>query len=289
MAMTPSSASSDNECAQIDICYGEWKEVPQFKGSLLVSSEGFVWQREVRFNKWMTPRLGKLNGYGYRKIKRAGKTHNVHVLVCTAFHGPMPLLGYTVDHINRDKADNRACNLQWAAKSEQCENRKKAATRRDSKPIWVWKLREGRESAVLYANAGDASSACVGAHSSNLRKVALGSYSQTAGYGAEFQRVEPEIEGEVFRRTGTIEVSQFGRMRRFGAVYTPRPLESQIYATYDNNLFHRLVALAWPDIVGKRPDDPTYTVDHINRDCTDNRASNLRWASKATQRANQSN
>ena len=285
--MTPSSASSDDQCQHADVCYGEWKQVPGFKGSLLASSEGFVWQREVRFNNWMMPRLGNLNGYGYRKIKRARKTHNVHVLVCTAFHGPMPFPGCTVDHINRKKADNRACNLQWAKKSEQCVNRKKAVKRRDSKPIWVWKLCEGRESAVLYENAGDASSACVGAHAANLRKVALGSYGQTAGYGAEFQRVEPEIEGEVFRRTGTIEVSQFGRMRRFGAVYTPRPLENQIYATYDNNLFHRLVALAWPDIVGKRPDDPTYTVDHINRDCTDNRASNLRWASKAAQRANQ--
>lgn len=78
-------------------------------------------------------------------------------------------------------------------------------------------------------------------------------------------------------------------MRRFGTVYTPRPLESQIYATYHNNLFHRLVAFAWPDIVGERPDDPEYTVDHINRNCTDNRAENLRWASKSMQRANQSN
>ena len=274
-------------CANIS--YGEWIEVPGFEGGLLASSKGFIWQREVRYDKWMTPRLGNLNGYGYQKIKRANKTHHVHVLVCEAFHGPRPSPKHTVDHINRNKVDNRACNLQWAGRSEQCTNRKKAVKRRDSKPIWVWKLGEGRESAVLYADAGGAASACVGAHAANLRKVAIGSYGQTAGYMAEFQQVEPKIEGEVFRKIGTIEVSQFGRMRRFDAVYTPRPLESQIYATYQNTLFHRLVALAWSDIVGKRSDDPTHTVDHINRNCADNRAENLRWASKQLQRANQSN
>ena len=287
--MTPSSMSSDDQCEHVDVCYGEWEEVPSFEGSLLASSKGFVWQREVRYNKWMTPRLGKLNGYGYRKIKRANKMYHVHVLVCEAFHGPRPSPNHTVDHINRNKADNSACNLRWAVKAVQCLNRKKAVQRRDSKPIWVWKLRDGRESAVLYGNAGEAARVCVGSSAANLRKVAIGSYGQTAGYGAEFQQVEPEIEGEVFRSIGTIGVSQFGRMRRFGAVYTPRPLESQIYATYDNQLFHRLVALAWADIVGERPDDTTYTVDHINRNCADNRTSNLRWASKQTQRANQSN
>lgn len=289
MAMTPSSASSDDDCERIDICYGEWKDVPGFEGSLLASCEGFIWQREVRYHKWMTPRLGKMNGYGYRKIKRANTTHPVHVLVCETFHGPRPSPEHTVDHINRNKLDNRACNLRWASPPEQCVNRKKAVKRRDSKPIWVWKLCEGRESAVLYTDAGDAAAACVGAHSANLRKVAIGSYRQTVGYGAEFHQTEPKIEGEMFRSIGTIKVSQFGRMLRFNAVYTPRPLKSQIYATYDNQLFHRLVALAWSDIVGERPDDPTYTVDHINRNCSDNRASNLRWASKSMQRANQSN
>lgn len=289
MAMTPSSESSEDHCERVSICYGEWIEVPGFEGSLLASSNGFIWQREVRYDKWMVPRLGNLNGYGYLKIKRANKTYHAHVLVCEAFHGYRPSPKHTVDHINRKKSDNRACNLRWAARTLQCLNRKKATKRRDSKPIWAWTLQEGRETAILYANADSAASACVGAHPANLRKVANGSYRQTAGYSAEFQQVESKIEGEVFRKIGTIEVSQFGRMRRFDAVYTPRPLECQIYATYNNQLFHRLVAFAWPDIVGKPPDDPAYTVDHINRNCADNHANNLRWASKQLQRANQCN
>ena len=290
MAMIHSSPSSDDSWGLgDDVCYGEWENVPSFGGGMLASSMGFIWQQEARYNNWMTPRIGNASACGYMMIKHAGRTHSVHILVCTAFHGHRPSPLHTVDHINHNKTDNRACNLRWSTKSEQCVNRRKAVKRRDSKPIWVWRLLEGRETAILYASADAAVSAGIDAHSANLRKVANGSYGQTAGYGAEFHQVEAQIEGEIFRSIGTIEVSQFGRMRRFGAVYTPRPLESQVYATYDNQLFHRLVAFAWPDIVGKQPDDPTYTVDHINRNRADNRAENLRWASKITQRENQNN
>jgi len=288
--MTPSSASSDDSWnIDTDVCYGEWEHVPRFDGGMLASSMGFIWQREARYDTWMVPRLGNQNAHGYMTIKHAGHTYCVHVLVCYAFHGRRPSPQHTVDHINNDKTDNRACNLRWATKSEQCVNRRKSVKRRDSKPIWVWRLLDGRATAILYRSADEAISSGVRAHSANLRKVANGSYGQTAGYGAEFQHTEPQIDGEVFRSIGTIEVSQFGRMRRFGAVYTPRPLESQVYAMYNNQLFHRLVAFAWPDIVGKQPDDQTYTVDHINRNKADNRAENLRWASKITQRENQSN
>ena len=46
---------------------------------------------------------------------------------------------------------------------------------------------------------------------------------------------------------------------------------------------HRLVCAAFH---GPCPND-TYTCDHINRDSSDNRASNLRWASKSEQKCNQ--
>jgi hypothetical protein len=43
--------------------------------------------------------------------------------VCWAFHGPPPSPEYTVDHIDRDRANNRAFNLRWATRSEQQMNR----------------------------------------------------------------------------------------------------------------------------------------------------------------------
>lgn len=42
----------------------------------------------------------------------------VHVLVCTAAHGPKPTPAHEVRHLNGDPGDNRAENLAWGTKSE---------------------------------------------------------------------------------------------------------------------------------------------------------------------------
>ena len=49
----------------------------------------------------------------------------MHVLVCTAFHGPPPddMVDATVDHINRIRDDNSSINLRWADREKQGTNR----------------------------------------------------------------------------------------------------------------------------------------------------------------------
>ena len=298
MDMEPSSEEEDvdeeigtSEARKIH--YGEWKEVPGFEGALLASETGYIWQREHRYGHWLRPRTGVTNGYGYKKIKYFKKSYNVHVLICTAFHGKRPSSKHSVDHSNRNKTDNRASNLRWATPSEQQVNTSKSVLRRDARPIWVWKSADGESTAVRFESAIAAAEQCeTKVNPSNLRKVARGEYKQTAGYQARFEERDEDalIAEEEFRPSGKIFISQFGRMKTFhGTIITPKPLEGQIYATYNNQLFHRLVAKTFPDIVGVQPDDPSFTVDHKNRKCTDNRASNLRWASKQLQRENQSN
>lgn len=58
---------------------------------------------------------------GYYVIRIKGHLFQVHRLVCEAFH-PNPEDKPTVDHINRVRTDNRACNLRWATRHEQNEN-----------------------------------------------------------------------------------------------------------------------------------------------------------------------
>ena len=60
---------------------------------------------------------------GYMKVGIKGKMWQVHVLVCTAFHGVSPGNDKTVDHIDRVRDNNRASNLRWASRSEQMMNR----------------------------------------------------------------------------------------------------------------------------------------------------------------------
>lgn len=45
-----------------------------------------------------------------------------HILVCTAFHGPRPSPRHQVDHINRDRWDNRPENLRWVTPHENQMN-----------------------------------------------------------------------------------------------------------------------------------------------------------------------
>ena len=64
-------------------------------------------------------------GYYYVKLYEDGKskTHYIHRLV--ALHYISPENKKEVDHINRDKSDNRIENLRWVDKTENQQNKGK--------------------------------------------------------------------------------------------------------------------------------------------------------------------
>lgn len=88
----------------------------------------------LHLKKVNTSALGRLNKKyhtrHYSKIKlhadslgkRKFKNYFVHILVCTAFHGPRPSPRHQVDHINRDRWDNRPENLRWVTPHENYLN-----------------------------------------------------------------------------------------------------------------------------------------------------------------------
>ena len=99
----------------------EWRTITDFP-DYQVSNMGRV-RRATRGRgyrgEFLNNHIDK-NGYNVVRIRSYSKI--LHRLVAIAFI-PNPDNKETVDHINRQKTDNRVENLRWATRVEQCENR----------------------------------------------------------------------------------------------------------------------------------------------------------------------
>jgi hypothetical protein len=96
----------------------QWREVEGWPYE--VSDQGRVRRtlgvKGTRAGHILTPNVG--DRYPVVALSKGGKPKRfrVHVLVAAAFLGPRPA-GFDVNHINGDKTDNRAANLEYVDRS----------------------------------------------------------------------------------------------------------------------------------------------------------------------------
>ena len=122
----------------------EWRDVVGYEGRYQVSSMGRVKSlvRKDCLGRTVKERILKPgvihNGYLQVGLCAGGKqkTLRVHRLVCEAFH-ENPDNKPQVNHINEDKTDNRACNLEWCTCKQNLNHgsRNERAGKAKSKPV----------------------------------------------------------------------------------------------------------------------------------------------------------
>ena len=107
-----------------------WKDIEGFEGMYQVSNMGNV--KSLNYNHTGKEKIlkGRDTGIGYLQLHlyKDGKRKNyfVHQLVATAFCENQE--EYTeVNHINEDKSDNRADNLEWCSRQYNVEYSKAKA------------------------------------------------------------------------------------------------------------------------------------------------------------------
>ena len=282
---------------------GEWRPVPNIDSSMaLVSSEG--WVRVRTKSKGGVQALGppqrgsQSSGTGTMRVGIDGKTYLVHRLIALAFLGKQPSKGHTVDHLNRNEADNRVANLRWATRPQQRTNQGKRKIQRTAKPV-VLTSPSGEVSA--YPSTIAAGKA-IGANPGNISNAVHRGWTVN-GYIAQFKAEEDQgnlvLDGEVERwakapedpdlHVSTMGRVQWNRWSVMGLRVTPKPNKRLagycfVHVGDSDMLVHHLVMKTF----GASPpaSSENYTIDHINHIRHDNRLSNLRWATAIEQRAN---
>ena len=195
----------------------------------------FRFQSEARTRTWEVSSLGRVKTFsgvthygstrrdGYKQVSIQGTTYAVHRLVARAFHGLPPTAAHTyVNHMDSDRANNQANNLEYATPSQNALHSWATGARsspRCSVPIRCRPVGIGPW--ALFSFQSEAAHA-LGLDPAQVSKCCRGLQTHAGGY--EFPKVEAKwLRGEFWleaRYPGMTEVLSNWMVSTHGRVQT---------------------------------------------------------------------
>ena len=170
-----------------------WKPIEGYEGQYEASNTGYIksierdvlrkdgqkYHRKERILKTWVDRCGYLQVSLYDK-KRKKKTCKVHRLVCEAFHENTDNKPQ-VNHINENKTDNRAVNLEWCTAKENTNHgtRNERSAKTQSKPVMQYTL--NGELVKVWQSTNEVERR-TGFSCGNISLAANGKYKQAYGF-----------------------------------------------------------------------------------------------------------
>lgn len=219
-------------------------------------------------------------------------TYLKHIFIYECFNGIVDSNIYEIDHIDSDKSNNNLANLQKLTKVEHAKKtaKNRSGTTSAGEPIIRYQIDENGDK----INITDYKSIESAKKETGWSKIQRAVSNKKIYYNFYWEKIiNEDFSNEEWRtiddeKLKTVQISNMGRIKwnngRIStgyindAGYSRTSINRTLYQT------HRLVCIAFH---GPPPSDH-HTVDHIDNDRNNNKADNLRWATRREQRINSS-